>query len=259
MFARSGPYGHNCETLLILPCSTESSGRLCMRRKQKKKMKSSCEAHFLKKRRAAVAAATAADTSPAMKPRWLRTLSKKLWTKAHMAERQFNKKKHEKKALLAFKNGLYKPECKTKKRKMKEKLQEFEKAETKKRKVYDRGLEQRCQAAQSSSQPRNPTLILSETSQLGAQLTAKLPLPPSCHPRRRSRLLCPGKLTSARRICVSVSSFAGLLISLGSPGGTDRMKFSQMVVYVGKNVPEQKARDAIKAVGSRVTTNLHRA
>ena len=39
-------------------------------------------------------------------------------------------------------------------------------------------------------------------------------------------------------------------------GGTDRMKFADMVVYIGKKVSEQKTRDAVKSLGSRVTTNL---
>ena len=41
-------------------------------------------------------------------------------------------------------------------------------------------------------------------------------------------------------------------------GGSERMKFSDMVVFVGKNVPEQAARDAVKRCGARLTTNLQR-
>ena len=118
-----------------------------MRRVRKKKMTKNCEAHFLKRRRAAVDSAAEADTSPASKPAWLRDLSKKLWTKSHASEREFNRKKHAKKALLAYKSGMYKPGSQKKKRKMEEKLQEFHAKEAKRRKVYDRSIEKRYQAA----------------------------------------------------------------------------------------------------------------
>ena len=34
------------------------------------------------------------------------------------------------------------------------------------------------------------------------------------------------------------------------------MKFSEMTVFIGKRVADQVARDAVKACGARVTTNL---
>ena len=36
------------------------------------------------------------------------------------------------------------------------------------------------------------------------------------------------------------------------------MDFADMRVYVAKDVPEQRTRDAVKQAGARVTTDLHR-
>ena len=40
-------------------------------------------------------------------------------------------------------------------------------------------------------------------------------------------------------------------------GGSDRMRFEDMVVYLADGVPEQKTRDAVKHAGSRLTSDLH--
>ena len=121
-----------------------------MRRKRKPKKKN-CEAHFLERRRKAVAAAATKSVKEKMEnPKWLQSLSAKLWTKSHTAEQQFNHKKHARKALLAYQAGLYTPANVSKKRKMDTELQQFQKAEAKKRRDYDRNIEKRCQAARVS-------------------------------------------------------------------------------------------------------------
>ena len=104
------------------------------KRKKEKKKNDNTEKAFLNKRRQAVREASSKVASE--QPQWMRNLSKKLWTKSHTAEREFNKKKLRQKELVAFKRGHLKPEDDRGKRVLQKGLEEFESSEKKRRHEY---------------------------------------------------------------------------------------------------------------------------
>ena len=134
--------------LLSFACLlSESTKRLCMRKKKKKKVKNQAnasEASFLRSRRTAVAKAASSRAAKRQPPAWMRKLSRKLWSKQHTAELEFNRKKYRKKAIMAYKAGMLKPRGAAEKRKFQKELSEEEQAERKRRQVYDRSIAKRC-------------------------------------------------------------------------------------------------------------------
>ena len=152
-----------------------------MRRKKTKKLKPrSCEASFLKQRRKAVANGSAAAGAKCQTPGWMKGLSARLWTGKHSLEKEFNRKKYEKKKVQAFRDGTYVPVKAGQKRKLEAQVQELEKNETKRRKDYEKSIVKRPEAA--VDYPKQ-TLV-----PLLAPLTPRL----SASPRRCRRLLRPG-------------------------------------------------------------------
>ena len=149
MFVRSEPHSH--EELVVqitADLCTESTRRLCMRRKKRSRQTpETCEASFLRKRRKAVA--TAAEGSTCTTPTWMKGLSAKLWTGKHAQEKKFNRKKYEKKKVLAFKEGTYVPATRGQKRQMQAQLEDLKKKEVKRRKEYDRSIAKRLPTAES--------------------------------------------------------------------------------------------------------------
>ena len=126
---------------------TESTKRLCMRKKQKvKKEDKVSEALFLRSRRNAVAksASSHAVKNQKQTPAWMRKLSRRLWSKQHAAELQFNQRKYQKKAVVAYKAGMLKPRGAAAKRKFQQDLSKHERAAKKRRTVYDRSIAKRC-------------------------------------------------------------------------------------------------------------------
>ena len=112
-----------------------------MRRRKTSKKHLASEVSFLKKRRNAVQAAAA--TQGAELPRWMANLSARVWSSTHDKEVKFNREKHRKKVLAAYKTGLYVPKTASEKRRLEVSLQEHETREKKARVTYDRAIAKR--------------------------------------------------------------------------------------------------------------------
>ena len=104
-----------------------------------------CEASFLKQRRKAVA--DASMSAKCRTPGWMRGLSARLWTGKQSLEKEFNRKKYEKKRVQAFRDGTFQPTKASQKRKLEAKLQELEQTEAKRRKEYEKSIVKRHTAA----------------------------------------------------------------------------------------------------------------
>ena len=141
-------YAKLAASLLNLCSATESTQRLCMRRKKKKAKgkgrNKPTEASFLRRRRDAVR--KAASNSEMVQPSWMKGLASTLWTKEHAKEQNFNRDKFRKKELLGFKRGLYQPSSKKEEQTLKKALTTYETHENKRRRTYILSVEKRLSA-----------------------------------------------------------------------------------------------------------------
>ena len=137
--------------MLLEHSATESTKRLCMRRKRKAKGKDKkekqTEAAFLRRRRDAVR--RAASSSGVAQPKWMKGLASKLWTREHKREQDFNREKYQKKELIGFKRGLYRPSSPKEERALQKALATYEHHENKRRRQYILSVEKRSSAYHS--------------------------------------------------------------------------------------------------------------
>ena len=140
--ARSASQEFLVEALSCMPPGTESSKRLCMRKKKKQAGPVRGELAFLKKRRASVEVA-AAKASAETAPRWMKALSSRLWTGSHRKEVDFNRAKLKTKRVVAFKAGSYVPRSRGEKRALEGASREYEQREKKARHDWEKNIARR--------------------------------------------------------------------------------------------------------------------
>ena len=112
-----------------------------MRRKKTSKKHLASEVEFLKKCRNAVQAAAAKQEAAVTG--WMANLSAKVWSSTHDKEVKFNREKHRKKVLAAYKDGLYVPKKVSEQRRLDSSLEEQASREKKARVTYDREIVKR--------------------------------------------------------------------------------------------------------------------
>ena len=112
--------------------------------RKKNKLHHQGETAFLKKRRAAVSkAVTKSAGSKLQTPAWMRSLSSKLWSGGHRKEIDFNRAKLNKKRVLAYQAGHYRPQSSSEKRSLEQDLQKHEQREKKTRREWEKNIS-RC-------------------------------------------------------------------------------------------------------------------